>query len=190
MRRFLIVATALASAMLVTASQAQSPPGPWTQVGGLSCQLAPSIGLIVISQQKMTCVFTPNQPNWPVQRYEGSMTNLGIDLGATAGGVLGWAVFSSTVGPAFGGLAGTYVGASGEATLGVGAGANVLIGGVGEERDPAAAFVAGHGRPKRFARRFRSRVGGIALTNVLTKCESGRGSVIDAPFHASVCHED
>ncbi|HVI13556.1 MAG TPA: DUF992 domain-containing protein [Pseudolabrys sp.] len=32
---------------------------------------------------------------------------------------LGWAVFSSTVGPAFGGLAGTYVGASGEATLGV-----------------------------------------------------------------------
>lgn len=42
---------------------------------------------------------------------------------------LGWAVFSSTVGPAFGGLAGTYVGASGEATLGVGAGANVLIGG-------------------------------------------------------------
>jgi hypothetical protein len=57
------------------------------------------------------------------------MTNLGIDLGATAGGVLGWTVFSSTMGPAFGGLAGTYVGASGEATLGVGAGANVLLGG-------------------------------------------------------------
>ena len=45
----------------------------------------------MFSKQKMTCVFTPNQPNWPVQRYEGSMTNLGIDLGATAGGVLGWA---------------------------------------------------------------------------------------------------
>jgi len=130
MRKFLIVATTLASALLVSATgHAQSPPGPWTQVGGLSCQLAPAIGLIVISQQKMTCVFTPNQPNWPVQRYAGSMTNLGVDLGATAGGVLGWAVFSSTVGPAFGGLAGSYVGASGEATLGVGAGANVLIGG-------------------------------------------------------------
>ena len=120
MRKFLLVATTLASALLVSATgQAQSPSGPWTQVGGLSCQLAPSIGLIVISEQKMTCVFTPNQPNWPVQRYAGSMTNLGVDLGATAGGVLGWAVFSSTVGPAFGGLAGTYVGASGEATLGV-----------------------------------------------------------------------
>jgi hypothetical protein len=130
MRKFLLVATTLASALLVSATgQAQSPSGPWTQVGGLSCKLAPSIGLIVISEQKMTCVFTPNQPNWPVQRYAGSMTNLGVDLGATAGGVLGWAVFSSTVGPAFGGLAGTYVGASGEATLGVGAGVNVLIGG-------------------------------------------------------------
>jgi len=65
MRKFLIVATTLASALLVSATgQAQSPPGPWTQVGGLSCQLAPAIGLIVISQQKMTCVFTPNQPNW------------------------------------------------------------------------------------------------------------------------------
>jgi Protein of unknown function (DUF992) len=130
MRGFLIVATTFASALLVTAgSQAQSPPGPWTQVGGLSCQLAPSIGLIVMSQQKMTCVFTPNQPSFPVQRYAGTMTNLGIDLGATAGGVLGWAVFSSTIGPGFGGLAGTYVGASGEATIGVGAGANVLLGG-------------------------------------------------------------
>jgi Protein of unknown function (DUF992) len=57
------------------------------------------------------------------------MTNIGVDLGAIAGGVLGWAVFASTVGPAFGGLAGTYVGASGEGTVGVGAGANVLIGG-------------------------------------------------------------
>jgi hypothetical protein len=39
-----------------------------------------------------------------------------------------WAVFTQTVaGPGF--LAGDYVGASGEATLGAGLGANVLIGG-------------------------------------------------------------
>jgi hypothetical protein len=81
-----------------------------------------------MSKQKMACQFTPNQPG-PIQNYAGEMTTVGVDLGATAGGVLGWAVFASTAGPAFGGLAGTYVGASGEVTLGVGAGANVLVGG-------------------------------------------------------------
>ena len=130
LKSFLLVVSLLASTLFFpTSSVAQSPPGPWAQVGGLSCTLAPSIGLIIVSEQKMTCEFTPNQPGWPIQRYAGSMTNVGVDLGAIAGGVLGWAVFSSTVGPAFGGLAGTYVGASGEATLGAGAGANVLVGG-------------------------------------------------------------
>jgi Protein of unknown function (DUF992) len=125
---FLSIVALLASTLLIPAiAPAQSPQGPWTQVGGLSCKLAPSSGLIVISEQRMTCEFTPNQPGWPDR--DSSMTNIGVDLGAIAGGVLGWAVFASTVGPAFGGLAGTYVGASGEGTVGVGAGANVLIGG-------------------------------------------------------------
>jgi len=127
-RLLLSIVVLMASTLLIPANaNAQS----WTQVGGLNCKLAPSIGLIIVSEQKMTCDFTPNQPGWPVQRYAGSMTNIGVDLGAIAGGVLGWAVFAPTKGPAFGGLAGTYVGASGEATLGVGAGANVLIGGSG-----------------------------------------------------------
>src|SRR5205085_10094643 len=52
----------------------------------------------------------------------------GLDLGVTGGGVKVWAVFTDTVaGPGF--LAGEYVGATGEATLGAGIGANVLIGG-------------------------------------------------------------
>lgn len=127
-----LLAIFLTSALLSPASVvAQSPAGAWTQVGGLNCKLAPTIGLVVFSEQKMTCEFNPNQPGWPIQRYAGTMTNVGVDLGATAGGVLGWAVFASTVGPAFGGLGGTYVGASGEVTLGVGGGANVLLGGSG-----------------------------------------------------------
>jgi hypothetical protein len=122
-----VATTLLAFAMLFPVNaKAQSP---WTQVGGLSCTLAPTIGLIVLSQQKMACQFTPNQAGWPAQNYAGAMTTIGIDLGAIAGGVFGWAVFASTVGQASGGLAGTYVGASGEVTVGLGAGANVLVGG-------------------------------------------------------------
>jgi hypothetical protein len=115
-------------ALVPVGAKAQSP---WAQVGGLSCTLAPTSGLIVLSQQKMACRFTPNQAGWPPQNYAGAMTTIGIDLGAIAGGVLGWAVFASTVGQASGGLAGTYVGASGEVTVGLGAGANVLVGGSG-----------------------------------------------------------
>jgi hypothetical protein len=67
----------------------------------------------------------------PPQRYEGALNTLGIDLGITAGGVLGWAVFAPTRGMPDGALAGDYVGASGEIGLGLGAGVNVLMGGSG-----------------------------------------------------------
>jgi len=57
------------------------------------------------------------------------MTTIGLDVGVIAGGALAWAVFSPTQGSPFGGLAGSYVGASGEVSAGIGVGANVLIGG-------------------------------------------------------------
>jgi len=101
----------------------------WTQIGGLNCKLAPTVGLIVVSEQKMSCQFTPSQVGWAGQNYDGTMSNVGVNLGAIAGGVLNWAVFATTTGPAFGGLDGEYVGVSGGATLGIGAGTNVLIGG-------------------------------------------------------------
>ncbi|MGA8549319.1 MAG: DUF992 domain-containing protein, partial [Stellaceae bacterium] len=53
----------------------------------------------------------------------------GVDIGYTQGGVLVWAVFAPTANVAPGVLAGSYIGATGSATVGVGAGANVLIGG-------------------------------------------------------------
>src|SRR5215831_6034835 len=49
--------------------------------------------------------------------------------GISAGGVLAWAVFAPTVGIPAGALAGEYVGASGDIGIGLGAGANVLVGG-------------------------------------------------------------
>ncbi len=57
------------------------------------------------------------------------MTRVGLDLGITAGGVLGWAVFAPTNGVPRGALAGNYIGASGDVALGLGVGANALVGG-------------------------------------------------------------
>jgi len=83
--------------------------------------------LIIGSQRTLTCAFRPSPPG-PVEFYAGNLTKLGIDIGVTAGGVMVWAVYAPTNQPV-GALAGSYGGASAEATVIAGVGANVLIGG-------------------------------------------------------------
>ena len=52
----------------------------------------------------------------------------GLDLGATTGGQMVWSVYAATTGRVAA-LAGSYAGATAEATIGAGLGANVLVGG-------------------------------------------------------------
>jgi len=122
----LVVLLALA-AMLAVPATAQAPQS-WLQVGGLSCKVNPNIGFIIVGHQPMECLFTPNGPN-PPETYEGAINTVGLAVGITAGGVLGWAVFAPTIGLPAGALAGEYVGVSGDIGIGVGAGANILVGG-------------------------------------------------------------
>jgi hypothetical protein len=65
----------------------------------------------------------------PAGALRRSINKFGVDIGYTQGGVLVWGVFAPSGGLAPGALSGNYVGASGSATVGVGAGANVLVGG-------------------------------------------------------------
>jgi len=105
---------------------AQAPQG--TSAGVLTCKLAPSIGLIIGSQQRMACRFNPNG-SYPPEFYVGVMNSIGLDIGVTAGGIMTWGVVAPNAGPMQGKLAGKYVGASGAVGVGVGVGANVLFGG-------------------------------------------------------------
>jgi hypothetical protein len=75
----------------------------------------------------MECTFRP--ASGPLQAYEGAINTIGLDLGVTEGGGLAWAVFGPATGLPYGALAGEYVGASGDIAVGIGVGANVLIGG-------------------------------------------------------------
>jgi hypothetical protein len=120
-----LVAGALAAAMAMPSLAQQQ--GQYSRSGVLSCRMAPTIGLIVGSRQTMTCQFKSDTGQ--LENYSGVMTRVGLDLGITAGGGMAWAVMTSAAVPARGALGGTYVGASGDISLGVGAGANVLIGG-------------------------------------------------------------
>jgi hypothetical protein len=128
MLRYPILAAALLMNLLATSAHAQ--PKTWTQVGMLTCRLNPSIGFVIFGHQSMECRFVQNPP-LPPQLYEGALNTVGLDVGVTAGGVMGWAVLAPTAGPPPGALAGEYVGATGEVGMGLGAGVNVLIGGSG-----------------------------------------------------------
>ena len=121
-----LLTTVFITMLSVPLAYAQTSQG--TNVGTLTCKLAPSIGLIIGSRQKMTCRYQPNGA-FPPEFYTGVMGTIGLDIGITAGGVLAWGVFAPTAGPMGGGLAGTYVGATGSIGVGVGVGANILFGG-------------------------------------------------------------
>ncbi|MCS0493596.1 DUF992 domain-containing protein [Ancylobacter sp. MQZ15Z-1] len=98
------------------------------KVGVLVCNAGSSIGMLIESKQELRCTFTPSD-NTPVQHYAGTIKNIGLDLGVTGGGVMTWGVAAVDKGVEVGALAGTYRGVSGDVALGVGVGANVLIGG-------------------------------------------------------------
>ena len=121
-----IAALAIVAAVALPApTMAQAPNR--TKVGTLTCDISGGIGLIITSHKDVACMFTPSQPG-PREVYTGSINKFGLDLGATAGGEMVWAVYAPT-NRRFGALAGHYGGASAEATVGAGVGANVLVGG-------------------------------------------------------------
>lgn len=127
MRRPLNVIAAMAVVAAVASPVAAMAQAERTKAGTLTCDISGGIGLIITSHKDVTCMFTPSQPG-PREVYVGGIDKFGLDLGATAGGEMVWSVYAPTT-RRFGALAGSYGGATAEATVGAGLGANVLVGG-------------------------------------------------------------
>jgi hypothetical protein len=121
------VVSGLALSLLLSTSLAAQQTNQ-TKAGVLTCMTSASLGLIVGSHQKLSCRFAPDRGG-PPESYVGHINRLGLDLGIRAGGVMSWAVIAPTNGVPHGALAGKYVGASGGISVGLGASANVLLGG-------------------------------------------------------------
>jgi hypothetical protein len=75
----------------------------------------------------MKCNFQPNHGER--DRYTGSISKLGADIGYTSSAIIVWDVVAPTSDVRPGALQGTYAGATASATIGVGVGAHVLVGG-------------------------------------------------------------
>jgi hypothetical protein len=95
-------------------------------VGTLTCNVAGGIGFVFGSSKDLSCLFSRN--NGTAERYTGEIKKFGIDIGFTKEAQMVWLVFApGALAP--GSLAGGYGGATASGTVGVGVGANVLIGG-------------------------------------------------------------
>ncbi len=101
---------------------------PRQRLGTLTCEVAGGMGMVIGSNRVVSCRF--RQQSGRVEKYSGSIGKLGLDVGISGRSHLSWIVINTKptrVGE--GDLAGTYVGASANASLGIGVGANALVGG-------------------------------------------------------------
>ena len=125
MKNYLIAGCA-AVAMIVGASAEHARAQSAIEVGMLSCTVAGGVGFIFGSSKDMSCRF--EHPGG-VERYSGTISKFGIDIGITGKAYMRWAVLAPRTNLQPGALEGNYGGATAEATAGLGIGANALVGG-------------------------------------------------------------
>jgi hypothetical protein len=120
---------ALATAALVGCATSAMAQGERVEVGVLECR-GSTTSFIVGSVTPLTCVFRP-AGGGPAEPYSATLRRAGVDLGFNQQIVVAWAVWAPSRGSPRYELSGNYGGAAASATLGVGLGANALIGGSG-----------------------------------------------------------
>jgi uncharacterized protein DUF992 len=128
MRRSFIRAGAATSVLVgwLAGAGAQQPIQR-VQVGILECRGGASIGLVVGSVTNLGCVL--HVDGVPDDRYIATIRKVGVDLGITQESALAWGVYAPVARLGPGDLSGTYAGAQGSASVGIGVGGNVLVGG-------------------------------------------------------------
>ncbi|KQQ38751.1 MULTISPECIES: DUF992 domain-containing protein [Rhizobium/Agrobacterium group] len=99
------------------------------RIGYLDCQVGGGVGYVIGSAKEAECTFSSTMGSEPIDQYTGVIRKMGVDLGFTTRSRLIWAVFAPTAGYHHGSLGGLYQGATAEATVGAGIGANILVGG-------------------------------------------------------------
>jgi len=125
MLKKLTVTAILTAGALVFTVPADAQSG--VKVGLLTCNVDSGWGFIFGSSKALRCTFT--QGGGRAEHYSGSISKFGVDIGYSQSAVMVWGVVAPSTNVQPGALAGDYGGVTGSASVGVGAGANVLIGG-------------------------------------------------------------
>ena len=129
--RSLAVVAAVGCLSVVTtpfADSADSKPATNVNAGTLTCKSKGGIGLIIGSKTTLSCSYKPAGKG-AVRQYTGTVTKIGVDIGIKGPTTVIWGVLASSVELPEGALQGTYAGVSASVAVGLGAGANALVGG-------------------------------------------------------------
>jgi len=125
MKKLLASAALVAGGLLLATSSQAAPAG--VKVGVLTCKIDPGWSYIVGSTKDLFCTYEPTKGR--PERYVGSVQKVGVDIGYSDGATMVWAVIAPTSDVGKDALEGDYAGAQASVAVGVGVGANVLIGG-------------------------------------------------------------
>ena len=125
------VTLATLTAAVVLSSLPMSAQARGVEIGWLDCVIQKDGRFLSIkTNHEVQCQYTPHGNLSGAESYIGSIEKFGLDVGGTGYKIMQWRVLA-VGGNAYqpGSLSGTYYGASAEATVAMGAGANVLGGG-------------------------------------------------------------
>ncbi len=118
-----LLAVAAIPALLAAPASADN-----VKLGLLTCEIDGGTAVVIASHKGISCTFKHSRGGGR-EYYTGMISKIGIDLGVTDQGSLQWAVFALSSKHKDGALAGDYVGATAEASIVTGGGANLLVGG-------------------------------------------------------------
>jgi Protein of unknown function (DUF992) len=121
----MIVSATVALGAISTSGSASADS--WVKLGTLTCHTKPGWGLVIGSSRSAKCIYSGI--NGKTVAYNARVTRIGLDVGYTANQTFVWAVLAPGNEDA-NSLKGTYVGATAEATVGIGVSANALVGGM------------------------------------------------------------
>lgn len=122
------IATALSAIAVAGFLAAPASAGEGVKLGVLTCDIDGGVGVIIASHKGMSCTFKSSKGGGR-EYYTGMISKIGVDVGVTHQGTLVWAVFALSSRHKDGALAGNYIGATAEASIITGGGANLLVGG-------------------------------------------------------------
>jgi len=121
-----IAAAVVAAGVLAPVAPAPAQPAG-VALGTMTCNVSSGWGFVFGSSRSLRCTYSP-KPG-VAEHYVGTVKKFGVDIGYVSSSVIVWGVIAPTADVGPGALAGDYAGVTGSAAVGVGAGANVLVGG-------------------------------------------------------------
>ncbi|WP_068086227.1 DUF992 domain-containing protein [Polycladidibacter stylochi] len=102
--------------------------GAGVEVGRLVCEITKASTFIIGSKHELGCTFK-QATSGRSEKYLGTITGFGIDIGPVKSGTIVWGVLAPSVNMKPGALEGSYGGVSAGFALGAGVQSNILIGG-------------------------------------------------------------